>query len=59
MKFTLHARLLVHSVLGLSIGRLEPKMLLKFQVVPSHFGQPSADRKPGRLNEALNFTPTI
>ena len=31
----MHARLLAHSVLARSIGRLEPEMFLKFQVVLS------------------------
>jgi len=32
-QITVHARLLGHSVLARSTGRLEPEMLLKFQVV--------------------------
>jgi len=47
------ARLIGRSVLGCSTGRLEPEILLKFQVVPFAVRSAPGGRKPERVNEAL------
>ena len=54
-QITVHARLLGHSVLRLSTGRLEPEMLYSSKLCIRPSGQLPAGRKPERVNEALTL----
>jgi hypothetical protein len=54
LQITVHARLLGHSVLGRSTGRLETEMLLKFQVVLSPVRSATGRSKTGTCERGLS-----
>ena len=58
LQTTLHARLLGHSFLDRSTGRLEPEMLFKFQVVHSPVRSALCRSKTGTCERVLtdNFS---
>jgi len=53
LQITAHARLLGHSVLHRSTGRLEPEMFQSSKLCTRPSGQLLAGRKPEHMNEAV------